>query len=52
MLQTTIKGYKITIFKSYNGTQLFINDSNGNQVYAHRVMGCPVSRAREVINKL
>jgi hypothetical protein len=50
MQTTNINGYKVTIFKGYNGTQLFISDSKGNQIYAHRVSGNPIDRAREVIN--
>jgi hypothetical protein len=50
MQTTNINGYKITIFKTYDGTQLFITDARGNQIYAHRVSGNPIDRAREVIN--
>jgi hypothetical protein len=51
MQTTTIKGYKVTIFNSYNGTQLFITDSEGTQIYAHKVSGNPLERAKEVINR-
>jgi hypothetical protein len=51
MKTTTIKGYKVQIFKGYNGTQLFIIDAKGNQIYAHRVSGNPIERAREVISQ-
>lgn len=51
MQKTTIKGYKVTIFKGYNGTQLFINDAAGNQIYAHKVSGDPLERAIEVISQ-
>lgn len=45
------KGFKVTIFFSYNGTQLFINDKQGVQIYAHKVSGNPVARAEEIINQ-
>jgi hypothetical protein len=45
-----INGFKITIFNSYNGTQVFINDKSGVQIYAHKVTGDPLLRAMEVIN--
>lgn len=51
MKQTTIKGYTVTIFKSYNGTQLFIQDKDGNQIYAHKVSGDALERAVEVISQ-
>ena len=47
----TIQGYKVTIFKGYNGTQLFISDANGVSIYAHKVSGNPIDRAREVISQ-
>lgn len=46
---TNINGYKVTIFKHYNGTQLFITDSQGVLIYAHKVSGNPVERAKQVI---
>ena len=49
MTQTTINGYQVTIFTGYNGTQLFITDSKGIQIYAHKVSGDPIQRAKEVI---
>ena len=52
MQTTTIKGYAVTVFKGYNGTQLFISDKNGVQVYAHKVSGNPIERAKEVISKM
>lgn len=51
MKQTTINGYKVTIFTGYNGTQLFITDSQGVQIYAHKVSGDPMQRAKEVISQ-
>ncbi len=51
MQTATINGYKVQIFKSYNGTQLFIMDAEGNQIYAHKVSGNPIERAQEVINQ-
>ena len=44
-----INEYQITIFTGYNGTQLFINDADGVQIYAHKVSGDPMERAMEVI---
>jgi hypothetical protein len=51
MQKTIISGYQITIFNSYNGTQLFITDQSGVQIYAHKVSGDPMQRAMEVINR-
>ena len=51
MQTTTINGYKVTIFNTYDGTQLFIIDAKGNQIYAHRVSGNPIQRAKEVISQ-
>ena len=52
MQTKTIQGYKVTIFNGYNGTQIFISDAGGVQVYAHRVSGNPIKRAREVIAQM
>jgi hypothetical protein len=46
-----INGFKVTIFNSYNGTQVFINDSKGVQIYGHKVTGDPLLRAMEIIGK-
>lgn len=51
MKQFDYKGYKVTIFFSYLGTQVFINDAKGVQVYAHKVSENPVARAEEFINR-
>ena len=51
MQTTTINGYKITIFTGFNGTQLFINDARGVQIYAHKVSDDPIQRAKEVITQ-
>ena len=47
--EQTISGYKVTIFTGYYGTQVFINDKDGNQIYAHKVSGDARERAIEVI---
>jgi hypothetical protein len=52
MKQLTINGYKVTIFYHRNGTQLFIQDKSGFQVYAHKVSTNPLDRALEVIESL
>lgn len=49
MEQTTINGYKVMIFHGYDGTQLFINDPKGQNIYAHRVSGDAIERAKEII---
>lgn len=51
MQTTTINGYKVTIFTGYNGTQVFINDPKGVQIYAHKVSSNPIERAKAVINR-
>ena len=50
--QLTINGYKVTIFWHYNGTQLFISDTAGVQIYAHKVSGSPIEKAVEIIEGL
>ena len=49
MQQLTINGYLVTIYYHRNGTQLFIQNAGGFQIYAHRVSGNPLDRAVEVI---
>lgn len=52
MQQTIINGYQVIIFTGYHGTQLFINNPNGDTIYAHKVSGGEtgaMQRAREVI---
>lgn len=46
-----INGFTVSIFNSYNGTQLFISDASGVSVYAHKVSGDPMLRALEVIGQ-
>lgn len=50
--ETMIGNYKVTTFQTRDGVQLFIQDSEGFQVYAHRVSGDPLLRAQEVISEL
>jgi hypothetical protein len=49
MQTTKINGYNVTIINHRDGTQLFITDKDGYQVYAHKVSGNPIERAKEVI---
>jgi hypothetical protein len=49
MHTATINSYKITIFNSYNGTQLFIENAKGETIYAYKVSGDPMERAAQVI---
>lgn len=49
MKQLSINGFKVTIFYHCNGTQLFIQDASGCQIYAHKVSGNPFERAVEII---
>lgn len=49
MQQTIINGYQITVFTGYHGTQLFITHPEGYTIYAHKVSGDPMERARQVI---
>ncbi len=51
MQKIKINGYTVTIFNHYNGTQLFINDSKGVQIYAHKVTGDAMLRALEIIGQ-
>jgi hypothetical protein len=50
--QTQINGFKVSTITGYDGTQLFITDSDGIQIYAHRVSGDPIARAKEVISEI
>lgn len=47
--QTIINGFKVTIFNHYNGTQLFINDRDGVQIYAQKLTGDAMERAKTII---
>ena len=49
MQQTIINGYRVMVFTGYDGTQLFINHPTGHNIYAHKVSGDPMERARNVI---
>lgn len=49
MEQTIINGFKVTIFYGFNGTQLFITNAENVQIYAHRVSGDALARAKEII---
>ncbi len=51
MQTTIISGYKVQIFKGYYGAQLFITNSKGIQIYAHRVSGDPMERAELIISQ-
>ncbi len=43
--------YTITIYRCFDGIKLFVTDSKGNQIYAHKVSGNPVECAKEVIKR-
>jgi CRISPR/Cas system CMR-associated protein Cmr3 (group 5 of RAMP superfamily) len=43
--------YTITIYRCYDGIKLFVTDAAGNQIYAHKVTGDAMERARAVIAK-
>lgn len=49
MQQTMINGFRVMVFTGYDGTQLFINHPDGHNIYAHRVSGDALERAREII---
>ena len=44
------KNFKVTIFEGYNGKQMFINNSQGEQVWAHKFIGNAFEQARRIIN--
>ncbi len=50
MRKFTYKAHRVVIFESYNGNQMFINDKNGNQIYAHKFTGDAFEQAKKVIN--
>ena len=37
------------VFTGFDGTQLFINNPSGDNIYAHRVTGDALARAKEII---
>lgn len=47
--ETNIGGYSVTVFTGYYGTQLFITDKAGIEIYAHKVSGDPMERAMTII---
>ena len=47
--ETNIGGYSVTVFTGYYGTQLFITDKAGIEIYAHKVSGDAMERAMTVI---
>ena len=49
MQQTMINGYRVMIFTGFDGTQLFVNNPAGDNIYAHRVSGDALARAKEII---
>jgi SWIM zinc finger len=52
MEQTIINGFQVTIITGYYGTQLFITNADGINIYAHQVSGGrdgAFERANEVI---
>ncbi len=49
MEQTIINGFRVMIFSGYDGTQLFINNPVGDTIYAHRVSGDAIERAKVII---
>ena len=44
------KKHKVTVFDSYNGKSIYINNPKGKQIYAHKFTGSALERARLVIN--
>jgi hypothetical protein len=49
MEQTIIDGFRVMIFTGFDGTQLFINHPDGHNIYAHRVAGDAMERAKVII---
>lgn len=49
MQQTIINGFRVMIFTGFDGTQLFINHPDGHNIYAHRVSGDAMERAKVII---
>jgi len=49
MQQAIINGFRVMVFTGYDGTQLFINHPDGHNIYAHRVSGDPMERAKQII---
>ncbi len=49
MEQTIINGFRVMIFTGFDGTQLFINHPDGHNIYAHRVSGDAMERAKVII---
>lgn len=51
MKQTTINNHKVTVFNTYNGTELYITNPKGETIYAHKVSGDAIERAAEIISQ-
>jgi hypothetical protein len=53
MQTINFKGYKITIFESYLGKDVFINDAKGNQIYAAKMhkFDSVIDRAKMIIKR-
>lgn len=49
MQTATINGFQVVILKGFDGTQLFISNPEGFQIYAHRVSGDAMERAKAII---
>lgn len=45
------KGYKITVFENYNGNQMFIDNPNGIEIWAHKFNGDAFDTAKRIINQ-
>lgn len=51
MKKFTYKGYKVTVFDGYDGKQMFIKNSDGEQVWAHRFTGDDFEQAKRIISQ-
>lgn len=49
MQTTTIRNHKVSIFRTYDGTELYIQNPAGETIYAHKVSGDAIERAEEII---
>lgn len=52
MKTAKINNYGIQIFETYNGTELYISNPEGEMIYKHKVSGDAMEIAKQIISTL
>lgn len=52
MVKTNYKNHAIEIYKTFNGTEVYVSNPAGEQIYGHKVQGSALARAKEVIDRI